>query len=525
MRNSSFGVVVMWSAQILYIVFSALVSLFGFGSEEFVWPNEHLVAAAPAQETAGAEQSDGFAQQAAEIATRIDAILQDSRLVGALAGVSVRHADSGELLYSHLGDIRLHPASNMKILTSVAALELLGADYQFSTEVWTDGELENGILHGNIYLKGKGDPTLMKKDLDAFAEQLKAMGIEHVEGHLIGDDSWYDDIRLSRDLTWTDEAYYYGAQVSALSLSPNADYDAGTVIVEVRPAETEGRPAQVQLVPETDYMTIVNNTETVSRKGRNTLKIEREHGSNRIIVEGTIPMGHSTRQSWVTVWEPSGYAVDVFRKSLIDAGVTFAPVSEQLLGETPADATLLTSRASPPLESLLIPFMKLSNNGHGEILTKEMGKLLHGEGSWEQGLAAIAETIAQFGVDTDTIQLRDGSGMSHLTMIPADQLSLLLYAIQDRDWYPIFEDSLPLAGAPERLVGGTLRFRMMGTPAQFNVRAKTGSLTGVSTLSGYVTTRDGEKLIFSILLNNYLASVRSIEDAIASVLAELTWHS
>jgi len=502
------------------MIFSALLSFASVQEDELALLREALIYDRPEITVAAPARPGTAAQGADDLTAALDEILQDARLTGAMTGVSVRLADTGELLYSHMGDIRLTPASNMKILTAVAALEMLGPEYRFTTELLTDGQIKDGTLIGNLYLKGKGDPTLMKEELDRFAERLRELGITKIEGHLIGDDSWYDDIRLSLDLDWSDEPYYTGTQVSALTMSPNEDYDAGTVIVEVSPGSAAGSEPQVKVIPETDYVTIVNQAVTGSSRERNTIKVEREHGTNRIIVSGSIPLGGTTSRVWASVWEPTGYVLDVFSRSLKEHGITFGAMSETLTGIAPEEATLLASRSSIPLSELLIPFMKLSNNGHGEILTKEMGRVIHGEGSWTKGLRVVRDVLANLGVNTDMLVLRDGSGMSHITKIPADELSYLLYAVQDKSWYPIFERSLPVAGASDRLTGGTLRSRMKGTAAEGNVKAKTGSLTGVSTLSGYVTTSDGERLIFSILINNFVASsVRPIEDRIAVNLA------
>ena len=203
----------------------------------------------------------------------IDEILNDPRLQGATTGISIRNASTGEIIYSNLGDTRVHPASVMKLLTGAAALETLGEDYTFKTELFMDGRIENGVLHGNLYLRGRGDPTLTKNDLQAFASELKAKGINSVAGNVYGDDTWYDNIRLSQDLNWSDELYYTGSQVSALTLSPNNDYDAGTVIVEVTPATKSGQAGKVEMVPANTYMTIVNKTQTVSNKGKKSIAL------------------------------------------------------------------------------------------------------------------------------------------------------------------------------------------------------------------------------------------------------------
>jgi len=461
--------------------------------------------------------------QNASLEEKLTGILDDDLLEGTVTGVSIRHAESGELLFSQNGDIRLHPASNMKLLTAAAALETLGSDYTFHTEIRTDGRKKGNVLHGNLYLKGKGDPTLLKEDFDQMAIDLKEQGIRKIKGNLVGDDTWYDDVRLSQDLNWSDEPFYTGAQISALTLSPNDDYDAGTVIVEVTPQNKAKGRAVINVTPETDYVTIVNKTKMVPAGEEKDISIEREHGSNIIIVEGTMPVDGSMSRAWSSVWEPTGYALDVFRTSLEEQGIQFIGQVQEKYEATPEDAQLLLSKESMPLQELLIPFMKLSNNGHGEVLTKEMGKVIHDEGSWDKGLEVMEGKVTELGVNADTILLRDGSGMSHKNMIPANDLTQLLFEAQDASWFPEFKNSLPVAGISERLVGGTLRNRMTSGPAQGNVTAKTGSINGVSTLSGYVTTEDGEELIFAILINNYLGSSRNmqaIEDGIATTLAE-----
>lgn len=456
----------------------------------------------------------------AELGHQINVILNDKKLDGSVTGVSLRSADSGEILYEHFGDIRLRPASNMKLFTTAAALETLGENYRFATEVLTDGKVKGKVLQGNLYLKGKGDPTLLKEDLDRLADQLKKQGIGKIHGDLIGDDTWYDDVRLSQDLTWTDETEYYGSQVSALTVSPNTDYDTGTVIVEATPAPKVGKPAEWTVTPKTNYVKVINKAVTVEKDGKKNITIQREHGTNTIVVEGTIPVGASAAKEWMTVWEPSEYALSLFNQSLKEKGIQFIGKSEMKLGKTPKNGQLLVKKQSMPLKDILIPFMKLSNNGHAEMLAKEMGQVVYGEGSWDKGLKVIRDTASSLGVNAQTLMLRDASGMSHVTMIPANEISELLFAIQQKSWYPSFLASLPVAGDSDRFVGGTLRNRMKEPPTKGNVIAKTGSLTAVSTLSGYVTTKSGERIIFSILNNNYVASsVTEIQDQIAKVIA------
>lgn len=451
------------------------------------------------------------------LADKIKHILDNEQLSSAIVGVTVKHAQSGDLLFSHNGETRLHPASNMKLLTGMAALETLGTDFRFQTEILTDGQLDGNTLQGNLYVRGKGDPTLLKADFEQIAKELKAQGIEVITGDLIGDDTWYDNVRLSQDLNWSDEPFHTGAQISALTFAPYEDYDSGTVIVEV--TSVDGN-AHIRTIPDTDYVTTLNKTETGETKD---ISVERKHGTNMIIVEGKIPKDDSISRSWVSVWEPTGYALAVFRDTLVEQGIQFASDSHNIIEATPDSAQLLVTKKSSPLSEILIPFMKLSNNGIAEVLTKEMGKQVYMEGSWDKGLEVIEDVVEAFGVERNEILLRDGSGMSHKTLISSNNIAQLLYVVQGESWFNAFKYSLPVAGEEDRFVGGTLRHRLTSAPAKGNVTAKTGLITGVSTLSGYVKSKDEEELIFSFLINNHLGSnkeMQEIQDDLVRLLAE-----
>lgn len=448
-------------------------------------------------------------------------ILTESRLEGAMTGVSIRKVSDGELIYSHFGDTRLRPASNLKMITAAVALEKLGPGYQFKTEVATDGKLRNRVLEGNVFLIGKGDPTLLKEDFDQFAQDIKSKGIEKISGNLIADDSWFDQDRHSNGLYAANEDHYYGAEISALTLAPNDQYDAGTVVMTVTPGNKQGDAPQVEWLPQTDYIEIINEAETGSPDEVSTLTIKREHGTNRIFIEGVMALGHQGSSHYIALSEPTGYALDVFKKSLEENEIELAEDVELQLGVAPEDAHIITSKRSIPLQDLLLPFMKMSNNIQGEMLTKEMGKVIYGEGSWDAGIKVIEETIAEFGLHRNHIMIHDGSGLSHNNLVPPNEMTKMLHVIQDKSWFPAFEQSLPAVGEPGRLGSGTLNYRMSNSAAVGKVRAKTGNLTGVSSLSGYVTTADGEKLAFSIMMNNFIrGSMSEIQDQIVKMLAE-----
>ena len=465
----------------------------------------------------GIDQTVATSVEPVSLSMQLNQLLKNEpSLQGAVAGVSIRSAESGEIIYNFNGNIRLRPASNMKLLTAAAALSTLGEGYRFTTDILTDGNVKRNTLEGNLYVRGKGDPTLLKSDFDKLVAELKKQGIAIISGNLIGDDSWYDDVRYSVDLPWSDETTYYGAQVSALTASPNTDYDAGTVIIEIVPGKKLGEKAKIAIVPKTNYIKVTSNVKTVSEKEQREVTVERIHGTNTVVLEGSIPMNTTKIKEWVAVWEPTRYALDLFRQSLEEQDIKLLGTIK--VGKSPEKGTTLATHQSMPLKDLVIPFMKLSNNGHAEILIKEMGRVIKGNGDWKNGLDVMRTEITKLGVNTSTLVVRDGSGISHINLIPANEISQLLFSIQKEDWFPSYFNSLPNGGNSERLVGGTLRNRLKTIA---NVKAKTGSITTVSSLSGYIETISGEKFIFSIILNNLMEDFdwKEIEDKIVEIIA------
>ncbi|MBG0832291.1 D-alanyl-D-alanine carboxypeptidase/D-alanyl-D-alanine-endopeptidase [Planomonospora sp. ID67723] len=449
----------------------------------------------------------------ADLVADIDQILADARLTPARAGVAVRSATSGERLYTQDGGKILTPASNAKLVTSAAAAEHLGLDFRFTTSVLSAGRRAGSALTGDLYLRGTGDPTMLAADYDALAARVAAAGIRTVTGRLVADDTWFDAVRLGTDWSWDDEPYYYAGQISALTASPDTDYDAGSVIVSVAPGDAAGRPAKVSTTPETGYLKIDNRAVT----GTTTdVLVERRHGTNTVLITGTVADGYD---EWVTVDDPTGYAASLFRTALSRHGVRV--LGRTARGATPSGAAAVAERRSMPLSELLVPFMKLSNNMHAEILVKSIGRKVSGAGTWSAGLAAVTSFAQANGMPT--LRMRDGSGLSRVDGLTPDGVTGLLLALRSKPWFPTWYGSLPVAGAADRLIGGTLRSRMRGTPAAGNVHAKTGSMTGVTSLSGYVTGADGEPLVFSIMLNQYLSGApKDIEDKIAIRLARFS---
>lgn len=426
-----------------------------------------------------------------------DYLKKEPKFHGALAGIKVVNLDSRTIQAERMNQIRLRPASNMKLLTAMGALAILGEDYKFETKILINGYIKDKVLVGDLYLKGKGDPTILIEDLEMLAREVISCGIEKIEGNLIADDTWYDDVRLSQDMIWNDETFYYGSQVSALTVSPNQDFDTGTMLIKIKPAKVGEKPC-IDLYPKTSYLDIINKAQT-SRDGTDEdLIIERERSTNTVIIKGYSPISVGTIQKTIAVSEPTIYTLTLFGDALNHVGVTWTGA----LRKTKESNNLqcIYRYKSPSLASILIPFMKLSNNGHGEILIKEMGKVVKGSGSWVIGLTVLNNKLKCLGMNTEQLVLRDGSGISHGTLISADAFVNSLFIAQKQPWFQTFKNSLPIAGEQERMVGGTLKDRL----SRFNLQAKTGTINSVSTLSGYLQTKQKNEMVFSVLLNNLL---------------------
>ena len=470
---------------------------------------------------ARAQPAGQAADQVGGLADSLDPLLDDPRLAGLTIGVAVRSAATGALLYDRGGAQRMAPGSNEKLLTTTAALARLGPAYRFRTRVLADAPPRDGVVSGTLYLRGEGDPSLRPSRLEDLAAATAAAGVTSVRGGLVADDSFFDQVRLGTDWSWQDETFAYAAPISALSLAPDADLNTGSVQVDILPGASAGAPAQVGLQPPTGVLQLEAHVLTGPPGSPRQLSGQREHGTNRLVVAGTMPLDGRPAHPLFSVDDPTGYAADVFAAALARHGVRLGERAVRQ-APTPAGAVELAALDSLPLGELLVPLLKLSNNPMAEMLTKTLGRRDADQGTWDAGLAVVRRFVATEGVDPAQVQLVDGSGLSTSDLIAPDDLTALLVAVQSEPWFALWYAALPVAGDAEHLVGGTLATRMQDTPAAGNVHAKTGTLATTSALSGYVTTAAGERLVFSIMDGGFVgAPPRQLEDAIAVSLASV----
>lgn len=479
-----------------------------------------IVAGGVVARSALAEQTPGNRAVAADaaLAARLDDILAKAALAGATTGLQVRDGATGGAVYTRRASDRVIPASNQKLLTSAAALEVLGPGYRFATKVLSTGTRSGTTLRGDLYLKGFGDPTVTAAEYDKLAKQVYTAGIRSVTGALVADDTYFDATRLGTDWAWDDETYASSAPVGALTVAADADFNVGSVIVQAKPATAAGRAATITVMPANSGVAITNRTTTGAAGGAESIGASRTHGSNTVVVTGSIPLRGATTSDAVSVANPTTYAASVFRAALTRHGVRIAKATSY--AATPATARAVAGRSSVSLATLLTPFLKLSNNGHAEILMKAMGRKVSDRGTWPAGLAAANAALARVGVDTGVVRIVDGSGLSRRDWLTTGQITNLLVAAQAKPWFNTWYGALPIAANPDRIQGGTLRSRMTGTRAANNLRAKTGTLTGVNALSGYVADATGRRLVFSVVVNNGLSNVNLLLDEVGAALAD-----
>ena len=445
----------------------------------------------------------------------INAALDTPSLRPGFQGVVVRSLKTNEILYERNADHVFLPASNNKLLTSAAAFGVLLPSFTYHTKLYAHGNLgRDGTLYGDLILVGAGDPTLTPADLENLAKQAQSAGVRRVTGHLEYNDTFFDAQPLGESWNWDDEPFDYSAQVSALDCNENV------VEITVAPGRKIGAKPAVSVAPTAHYVSLLNTATTVAPSGKTALTITRRRGLNAITVSGTIPLGSAPNKTTLTVEEPSRFTTQILADKLRAAHIGINAKTFPALPAIPPGAAPIAEHDSRPLADLLALMNKPSDNLIAECLLKTVGAVAKGQGTAGTSGTGAQSARAFFrsaGLDVAGLSQSDGSGLSRLNYVSPRTLVALLAMLSSHVDFSVFNASLPIAG-----VDGTLRNRMKGTAAEKNVHAKTGSLSHVSSLSGYVTTKDGEPLAFSILMNNHLGPARDAtqaQDTIAILLA------
>jgi D-alanyl-D-alanine carboxypeptidase/D-alanyl-D-alanine-endopeptidase (penicillin-binding protein 4) len=443
----------------------------------------------------------------------LSAIFEAPEFQQSFWSVLVQPLSSDTTLYALNPAKLVMPGSNMKLLTLAAAVNRLGWDYRFETKFVALAPVESGVLRGDLFVVGSGDPSISERSDEkgihrGIAGQIRAAGIRKIEGRIIGNDDAFDDQELGTGWAWDNLPYGYAAPVSAL------EYNEGSVDLVIRAGGTSGAPVDVQITPEGSGLELENRLVTVAESGTGALTMERMPGSSRLIVRGQIPAGAAPFVRTASVDNPTQFFASAFRSALIAEGVAVdkgALDMDYLLPKpnlTPAKT--LASRRSRALSELAVSMMKVSQNQYAELLLKALG-----------GRQIARERLTAMGIDESSYVMADGSGLSRYNYVTDETLVKILRNFQQRPAdAAAFGATLPIAGRD-----GTLAGRMTGTPAEGKVRAKTGTVDNLRAISGYVEDADGELLVFSIIANNFALPSAQVVAAADKALIRLATFS
>jgi D-alanyl-D-alanine carboxypeptidase/D-alanyl-D-alanine-endopeptidase (penicillin-binding protein 4) len=476
---------------------------------------------------------------------RIAAHIAQPRFTAASWGVKIVSLDSGKTVFEHNPQKYFSPASNAKLFTAALALDKLGPDFRIKTSLYCTSRPDaNGTVKGDLIVYGRGDPTMAArlnegdywKPLDPLVAQIVNAGVRRVEGDLIGDESFFSGPPFGSGWEWDDLQAYYGAEASSLTVNDNS------IDLFVKPAERTGLPCRITTGPQTSLVTIINRSQTAPKGAETRISVYRPVGENIIYVSGYAAAEGAGFTGSYAVHNPASLFVSMLKEALAKRGVTVVgrtrTVDSKYREVTPLDISKLVeicSIESLPLREIVRETLKPSQNLWAQLLLLQVGaNRAAGNMIWipegksspktaaggakiemsdsilrptteESGVESMLEFLAQAGVKESDVLLEEGAGLSRRDVITPNATVVLLTYMSKHRLAEAYRNALPIAG-----VDGTLERRMKGTAAAGNVRAKTGSLRYVFTMSGFVTTASGERLAFSLMLNNYYNLERSL---------------
>lgn len=465
----------------------------------------------------------------AELQSRISEVLRKPELAQAMVGIKVASLDTGQVLFESNANKLLRPASNMKLYTVAAAIDRLSPDHHFVTSVYATPKPDaKGTVKGDLIIYGRGDPSIgfrfnegnYFKGIDDLAARIVAAGVKRVEGDLVGDESHFIGPPYGTGWEWEDLQWWYGAEVSALTINDNF------LDTSVKPGNKIGAPAVITTGPPDPLLRITNRVTTAATGTKRELEIYRALNSDVVEFSGAIALDDRGYTGRLAISRPALLFAYLLRASLAQQGVTIkgktrtvdsysgGSVVRKGAMNSASNAALdfnsqpveIARKESVPFSQIAAQTLKPSQNLYTELILRTLGELNaaaapapnQSRTSEGRGIEVVRTFLKESGVDPASLSLTDGSGLSRNDMItPEATLQMLTYMHKHR-YAVAFREALPIAG-----VDGTLRNRMKGTAAENNVRAKTGTLSSASSLSGFVTSASGERLVFSIMVNNY----------------------
>ena len=446
---------------------------------------------------------------------RLSSLVNGTVSRSADASLQIVELESGRVVAERNPHMVLSPASNMKLFTTAAAIDMLKPGFEVTTAVYARGEVDaSGTLSGDLKIVGRGDPTIGGRFHDGsataviqqWAADLKKAGVKTITGDLIFEFGYFDTEYIHP--TWPADQLvaWYEAPIAAFSMQE------GCVEVRVLPSKP-GQQCVVQLEPPTNYLQIENSCRT----GRGLPFITRKLGTNTVIVRGGVPARSGATEVFITVENPVHYFAQVTNETFQRAGIRIQG-KVALVAKDPRPDWRMVTKHTTPLSILIYVVNKKSQNHYAEQVLKMIGAEQRQQGSWAAGNAEVKEWLTtKIGVPANEFHPVDGSGMSRDNRASANAFISLLRYMWKSPWREEFVSSLPYTGDPDSKFGNRLR----RPPYARQVYAKTGYISGVIGLSGYVHAQSGKVYAFSFLFNRYRVGVFAVYNLQDAMLKEI----
>ncbi len=454
-----------------------------------------------------------------DLKKELDALGQSKGLKHAQWGFVLHSLTSNKQVLSINSDRTYIPASTLKTVTTAAALEILGPDFTFSTHLEADAALDKeGVLPGNLIIKGGGDPGLggsFSSDsgyqalFAKWANSLVKLGVKRIAGHVVGDGTYFDGASIHGSWQWMDIGNYFGSGVGGLNIADNL------FRLTFRSEKAGGKPTIVGISPKVEGLEIENRVTTQGNKDQ--AYIYGGPGEYHKRVEGSIPSGKPEFTIKGSLPEPPLQCAQLLLQALTRAGIMVEGkavnrISEEGKKTGSAISQLLTHR-SEPLSKLVMQTNTYSLNHYADALLKKLGKQAGGSGNFEDGSNAVIDFWKKKGMDVEGLFMVDGSGMSTMNGITPEQLTFVFNTMKKSKNFGPFYSSLSVAG-----VKGTLSDIGKSGSAYANVHAKTGTMTRVQCYTGYLKSRSGEQFAFTLMINHYSGDYKSMRDKVGNLL-------
>ncbi len=469
-------------------------------------------------------KSEIFAQ--ADIQKTVSYFSKTPELNQASWSVCAKFVNNGKTIVALNPRLNLAPASGLKVFTTSAALNILGEDYRYVTKIFADGGIQNGTLYGNLIIVGFGDPTLGSSKVNGslpldslmlnWVNAVRKAGIKKIAGSILVDDRLFDDIPIPRNWYWVDLGNYYAAQTGALTINDNL------YKIFFRPGKKTGAPAEfLRTEPALNGIIFVNKMKTGAPGSGDNGYVFRSPHDSLAYLRGTVPMGYKEFSIKGSLPDPPLFAARYFTEALNKNSIAVEGDPGRIKTEPDySKMKLITRTVSPKLKDIVYNINKISNNLYTEQLLRTIAVVKYGVGSEENGIKAVKQFVAESGVDTTGLNLYDGCGLSRSNTITAEMMTDLLIANTHRSWFPAFYRSLAIAGVKND-PGYFTKFGK-GTPLKNNARIKGGFISGVRSQSGYLKTRSGRMVAFSLITNNFTCKVKKINKIYEKILIMLS---